>query len=166
MKKEYPGCTEISKRQFWYEMRKNRHAPMPSSVYGYLVNNMMLVADESLFTIVCKFFQSMLLVVPVWAIQELLLRYLRLSSANSDALNVCRSDYLELRLLILVALLLNVSNSVRDWFVESMTLFSCNGVLIDADDDIKIKKEIKSPEYRIVATIASNLIIVFMEEQL
>ena len=163
VKKEYPGCTEISKRHFWYEMRKNGHAPMPSSVYGYLVNNIMLVADESLFTIVWKFFQSMLLVAPVWAIQELLLRYLTLSSANSDALTVCRSDYLELRLLILVALLLNVSLSLRDWFVEVFTLVLCDGVLIDADDDIKIKKEIKPLGDRIVATIASYLIIVFME---
>lgn len=87
---------------------------MPSSVYGYAVNQVMLSDDK---TVIGKFLEVMMVTGPVIALQAGLLIYYLLGSSGRVSHEDCRFDHLSLRLIVLAALPLHVIPSLRDFSI-------------------------------------------------
>ncbi len=148
---------ELSKTDFVRLKRECLYAPMPSSVFGYAVNEMMMIKNVDFYTFVIKILALLVLNGIVIFLQWSLLSYL---STNLGSDKTCPNDFLELRSIVLSALLIHVSPSFIDWLIEVSAIFDCENVIIDVEDDIIIEKTITPFKERIVAGLLSLSIIV------
>lgn len=170
---KYPRGTVLAEEEFLKLKRQCLYVPMPSSVYGYAVHEMMLAGEDGLFNVLCKLLPSILRVVPVWVLQLIIPNYLPGGSHTIDDYALFRSDYLVLRLSVIAALLLHVALSFRDICIEGWTVLFCNNVIIDVcnnviidvNDNPRIQKNLK-PLNRVLSVLAAAVFsigIIYME---
>ena len=135
------------------------YASMPSSVYGYAVNEMMILREHDAyfkFRVGMKVLTSIVLALVAAYLQLSLLYYLK-----RDITNQCREidNLLKLRLVVCAALLLHVIPSLRDALMELNTIFFCNEVIIEVNDEIIIQTEVKRSTW----AIAFCTVIIILE---
>ena len=151
---------EFSKKEFSAKKAECLYAPMPSSIYGYAVNEMIMTkSDDSVAFVLSKVFELLVFVGPVLVLQGFLLLYLMQNSASA-ANDVCQPDHLRLRLIVLLVLPLNVIPSLRDFFVEFYTIFECDSAIIEVDDDLILEKPFKPFYRKLLASFVSCAIII------